>query len=97
MITAEAQLRAGIVPLCSKPSRDARLGARRKRFHPLTAPAPRRRGGVGTKGVPTFRPRLRRIEQRAFRLLKALDAAREATGAVLEARGAELEAAGASH
>jgi hypothetical protein len=76
MITAEAQLRAGIVPLCSKPSRDARLGARRKRFHPLTAPAPRRRGGVGTKGVPTFRPRLRRIEQRAFRLLKALDAAR---------------------
>ena len=43
------------VPRCSDRSRDARRGARRKRFHPLTAPARRDRcKTVGTKGARQF-------------------------------------------
>jgi hypothetical protein len=41
------------VPRCSEPSRDARWRARRKRFHPLTAPcAPVAAGGCRDEGRP---------------------------------------------
>ena len=53
------------VPRCSKPSRDARLGARRKRFHPLTAPALRGRWSRSGRKASRGFGRLRQVEQKA--------------------------------
>jgi transposase-like protein len=53
------------MPRCSEPSRDARCGARRKRFHPLTASALHgdlsRSGRKASRGID----RLRQVEQKA--------------------------------
>ena len=55
------------LPRCSEPSRDARRRAPQAVSSLDRSCALRRGGAVGTEGVPSSRPRLRRVEQRAAR------------------------------
>src|ERR1700752_3440906 len=53
------------MPRCSEPSRDGRVARAAERFHPLTAPALRCRGGRSGRRASRHSTCLRRVEPRA--------------------------------